>query len=636
MRNIFKSKYLIPILLIAVLTVITFFIIYAAVNKPVDIESLRVENGIMNLSGWNFNNDRNIKLDGNWEFYWNQLIPPGGFDKPDVKLTGYYLVPLYWTKYNGLDLPPRGYATYRVIIGTNGGTQPLSIKTPEIYTEYSLWINGRLIDSNGSFANRPVRYLRPDIYTFDVNASTVEIVLQIKNYAHGNNAGIGQSFILGAPDRINKERNTKAAIDVLFFAVCLFAGLYHACLFLFRNKERELLYFVVLCIAVSIRTILSNETWLMQFFPDLPFEIGSRVLTMTIPVCVVSMLLYIRVLFREEMPRLVFHILLGASGLYALSVISTTTFFYSVLFNYYLIIVDVLFVTGVYCSVKSIRKGRKEAVIFLAGAILLGIGAFNDMLYYNQLLDTGYYLSLSLMAFVVIQAVMLAIRYANAYRAIERLSENLRASMEQITAAETAFLHAQIKPHFLYNALNTIADCCETNSQEAGKLILSLAKYLRGTLDFENISGIITLKKELELVNAYITIEKARFDDLQVKMDIEDGLLDIQLPPLTVQPLVENAIKHGIRKKREGGTVWIKIHTDESDLVFSVEDNGAGMEAGKMEELLNTPKGGASVGMYNIHIRLVRKYGQGLAIESVPDGGTTVSFRIPVGRNLQC
>lgn len=635
MRNILRKKRRIPILLPAFLAAVLISAVLSACGKPVGAEPPRVENGIMDLRDWSLGSDGNIKLDGNWEFYWNQLIPPGGFGESRAKLTGYYPVPKYWTKYKGLDLPSRGYATYRILIDTNGGTQPLSIKTPEIYTEYSLWVNGRLIDGNGSFAGRPVRYLRPDIYTFDVNSPTIELVLQMKNYAH-KNAGIGQSFILGVPEYVNKARNAKAAVDVLFFAVCFFAGLYHAILYFFRKKERELLYFVALCIAVSIRSILSNETWLMQFFPDLPFEIGSRVLTTTIPACMVSMLLYTRELYKEEMPVIVVNILLGFSGLYELLIIAAPTFIYSSLFNYYLITVDVLFVTGIYCSIKSIRKGRRESAIFLAGAVLLGIGAFNDMLYYNQLLDTGYYLSLGLMAFVVIQAIVLAVRYSNAYRAIERLSENLRASMEQTTAAETAFLQAQIKPHFLYNALNTIADCCETDSQEAGKLILSLAKYLRGTLDFENVGGIISLKKELELVKAYTTIEKARFDNLQVKTEVEDGLLDIQLPPLTIQPLVENAIKHGIRKKTEGGTVLIRIHTDGGDAVFSVEDNGAGMEAGKAEELLNTPRGGASVGIYNIHTRLVRKYGRGLAIKSVPGRGTAVGFIIPDGREPEC
>lgn len=629
MRNIIKRRYLIPILLIAVLTVIIFFMIYNDANNLVDIKSPRVENGIMNLSGWDFNNDRNIKLDGNWEFYWNQIIPPGGFDEPDVKLTGYYPVPLYWTKYNSLNLPPRGYATYRLIIGTNGWTQLLSLKTPDIYTEYNLWINGRLIDSNGSFANRSARYLRPDIYTFDVNASTVEIVLQIKNYAHGNNAGIGQSFTLGAPDSMNKERNTKAAIDVIFFAICLFAGLYHAILFIFRKKDRELLYFVVLCIAVSIRTILSNETWLMQFFPNLPFEIGSRVVTITIPVCVISLLFYIRVLFKEEMPRLVFYILLGASGLYALLVITTPTFFYSSQFNYYLITVDVLFVTGVYCSVKAIRKGKLESAIFLAGAILLGIGAFNDILYYNQILDTGYYLSLGLMAFVVIQAVVLAVRYANAYHAIEKLSENLKASLEQVAATETAFLHAQIKPHFLYNTLNVIAALCRMDAGRARELILDLSSYLHHSFEFKNLDRFITFDEELEFIQAYVRIEQARFKDkLKVTYELEDTE-GLKLPPLILQPLVENAIRHGIRKSDGGGMVVLRVKNQADCYEIEVEDNGAGMTVELLKKIKSDNRDGENgVGLANIQRRLRMLYGTQLNIQSQVGEGTKITLTL--------
>lgn len=595
----------------------------------------KISRGVLDLTGWDFKQNGNIKLDGQWEFYWDQLIPPGGFAKPGVKRTGYYPVPLYWTKYRGLRLPSRGRATYRAIIATHGAPQPLSIKTPEIYTEYNLWINGRLLDGNGSFAGRPVRYLRPDIYTFNGNAATLEIVLQIKNRAHSN-AGIGQHLILGAPEQINKEHNAQAAVDIFFFTVCLIAGLYHGILFLFRKTEKELLYFVMLCIAVSIRTILSNQTWLMQFFPDLPFEIGSRLLTMTIPACAVSMQLYAWVLYKAEMPKLLFNILLAVSGLYAFAVITAPTFFYSSQFNNYLITVAVLFVVGIYCSIKGMREKPRESVIFLSGIIFLGAGACNDMLFYNELIDTGYYLSLGLTVFVILQAVALAIRYLNAYHAVEKLSKNLKASLEQVAAAKTAFLHAQIKPHFLYNALNTIADCCETNSREAGKLILSLAKYLRGTLDFENLDGIISLRKELELVTAYAAIENARFEEVRIECEIEDGLDDILLPPLTLQPLVENAIKHGIRKKPEGGTVRLKIYSAGHDVVFSVEDDGAGMAAEKAGALLSAPQVGGGIGIYNIHLRLIEKYGRGLSIESVPGRGTAVRFKIPMGSRLPC
>ncbi len=105
--------------------------------------------------------------------------------------------------------------------------------------------------------------------------------------------------------------------------------------------------------------------------------------------------------------------------------------------------------------------------------------------------------------FIALQVVLLAKRYAEAFRHAELLSNDLQISLDKLKNAETAFLSAQMKPHFLYNALTTIAEKCETDPKKAGKLILSLSKYLRRTLDYDNLSGLVSLKKELELVKAY-------------------------------------------------------------------------------------------------------------------------------------
>lgn len=123
--------------------------------RPLSGIDSRVEEGVMDLSYRDLQKEGNIKLDGNWEFYWDQLIQPGSFFQLDKYLTGYYPLPLYWTKYTDLNLPAKGFATYRIRINVDETYKSLSIKTPEIYTEYRLWINGEIIDSYGSFDFKP-------------------------------------------------------------------------------------------------------------------------------------------------------------------------------------------------------------------------------------------------------------------------------------------------------------------------------------------------------------------------------------------------------------------------------------------------------------------------------------------------
>ncbi len=205
---------------------------------------------------------------------------------------------------------------------------------------------------------------------------------------------------------------------------------------------------------------------------------------------------------------------------------------------------------------------------------------------------------------------------------------NLKKSVEKAMATEIAFLQAQIKPHFLYNALNTIAAYCETESEKAGELILSLSTYLRGSLSFDNLQDTISLDQELGLTKAYAEIEKARFPNLTIKYNIEADD-HLTLPPLTIQPLVENAIRHGVCKKKAGGTVWVNIRTEPEGTFILVEDNGVGAEVEKLKKSINQGMCGKHVGLCNIQNRLNRMYGRGLEVESEPGKGTSMKFIIP-------
>ena len=265
----------------------------------------------------------------------------------------------------------------------------------------------------------------------------------------------------------------------------------------------------------------------------------------------------------------------------------------------------------------------------MAGMLFLSSGALLDSLSYLQIISIRYILSATLFCFIVIQVVLLAKRYADAYRHAELLSDDLQFSLDKIMNTETAYLSAQMKPHFLYNALNAIAETCETDPAEAGNLILSLSKYLRQTLDYDNLSGIVPFKKELELLYAYTSIEKARFSNIEIVFDFPDPIPSLQMPPLTLQPLVENAIRHGLRKKKGPGRVLVKAEYQNNAVEFTVEDNGAGIPEEKLKSLAVLPSGSVSIGLYNIHSRLMRLYGSGLSLSSEIGVGTCVRFTIP-------
>lgn len=206
----------------------------------------------------------------------------------------------------------------------------------------------------------------------------------------------------------------------------------------------------------------------------------------------------------------------------------------------------------------------------------------------------------------------------------------LKQSISESLRMEAAYLQAQIHPHFLFNTLNSIMALSEVDTDKMRMLGDAFSSYLRISFDFMNSEQLVALTHEMELVQAYLYIETARFGErLTVVWEVEPNL-DLILPPLTLQPLVENAVRHGLLSRIQGGSVHIRISREEQRTLFEIIDDGKGMEEEKVQLLLdNTRRVEGGIGVWNTNRRLTQRYGKGLAIHSELDVGTTVSFVIP-------
>lgn len=203
------------------------------------------------------------------------------------------------------------------------------------------------------------------------------------------------------------------------------------------------------------------------------------------------------------------------------------------------------------------------------------------------------------------------------------------AQKELLTKSELKALQAQINPHFLFNALNTIGSLIRIDPEEARELLFHLGHYFRNNLNssFEDVS----LTREIENVNSYVEIERARFGDkLKISYNIPEDI-DCSLPPLIIQPIVENAIKHGIFNSLEGGLVEITAEEKNQATEILVRDNGIGMEEELIKYLLSSGKDSNKIGIRNVNERLKNKYGEdyGLGIRSGIGQGTEVKILIP-------
>jgi len=211
--------------------------------------------------------------------------------------------------------------------------------------------------------------------------------------------------------------------------------------------------------------------------------------------------------------------------------------------------------------------------------------------------------------------------------------QDIQTKNQLLATAEIRRLQTQINPHFLFNALNTIGSFTRTKPNKARSLLSELAMYMRRNLDAGD--GFTRLGAELEQIRSYIKIEQARFGDrVHCEWELEEGVEDIKIPSLIIQPLVENSVKHGILGRDEGGTIWVRIPIRKGLLHVEIEDNGVGIAPDKLTAILLSEgefSGDDHIGVRNCNQRLEQIYGPAhtLSVTSHLGRGTLISFTIP-------
>jgi two-component system LytT family sensor kinase len=218
-------------------------------------------------------------------------------------------------------------------------------------------------------------------------------------------------------------------------------------------------------------------------------------------------------------------------------------------------------------------------------------------------------------------AVAIPLKIWNTLRTEKKLEEQERLLVE----ARLAALTSQINPHFLFNTLNSVSSLIRTNPNQARLMVVKLSKVLRRLLrKHENFSA---LRDELSFIEDYLSIEVARFGDkLRFETEVADDTLDMLVPSMLLQPLVENSIKHGLSSKVEGGTIRIRTRRSDARLHILVEDDGVGIPEAKLATLLEH-----GIGVSNVNERLKVLFGSDyrMWIDSQPGRGTRIQVEMP-------
>lgn len=294
---------------------------------------------------------------------------------------------------------------------------------------------------------------------------------------------------------------------------------------------------------------------------------------------------------------------------------------------------------------EGYRHGPLHLVTYFVIGIYLAYGfavAFIEMVKskdsqrVTDSFNVGLFLILPIIALVVqrffeeivltipFSALAIMMVYVNiSIKMTNEIQETVHKQKDELQEAKTAVMISQIQPHFLFNSLTAIMRLCDTNPKAAKTAIADFAEYLRMNLESIKSPNLISLDTELKHIDTYFSFEKMRFGDkLNFEKDIR--IKNFVIPPLSIQPLVENAIKHGINKKKEGGTVKLTTYETDTDYCIEVKDDGVGFVVGAEYD-----KTRSHIGLENVTNRLEYMCKGRMKVESEVGVGTTVVVLIP-------
>lgn len=422
--------------------VIVFFLICSGVgwcDAAAKAEPTAVQ-GVLDLQGWELEEDGTVPLNGEWAFYWKELIRPEAFksDHPP-QADAFVDVPGYWNYYelDALETGSRGFATYRLQIRNLTPGQTVVFKFATINTAFTLFANGETLFQCGTVGrtqSTSTPLTCPEKPVYHVTDDTLDLVVQISNFHH-HKGGFWHGMQIGSYSRIAPESMIQLAIDIFLIGSILIIGLYHLGLFQLRPRDRSTLFFAICCLTISLRTALHNATFLYVVIPDFPWQAYLRLDYATLYIPTVTFPLFLRSLYPGEFHILGIKLILLLSAVFAvITLVTETVFFSGILYLYQMVII----LTCVYIIWNIVRvnlHGREGALILLTGSLILVVSVFNDIFYSQSLVNTAFASSIGLFAFIFSQSYVISKRFTTALDTAEELSTLLEQKVTEQTAA---------------------------------------------------------------------------------------------------------------------------------------------------------------------------------------------------------
>ncbi len=466
--------------------------------KNTDLQ--QAQKGRLDLQNWNFEKNGIVKLNGEWEFYWQQLLEPHDFKSPtSINKTGYINFPDYWNGYlvDKQQVDGIGYVTYRLLLKMPKTTNDYVLSIKEMLSAYKLFLNGKEIAHNGKVAkncNDMIPNYYPITVPIQLDSAENELVLQVSNNHH-RLGGVFNEIELGTYQQITHNKSVIIAYDLFLFGCLFIMALYHFVLFMLRRKDRSTLFFGICSLLIALRVLTTGEQFLSVLLPSLSWELSYKLDYFTFYLGPPVLITFFYLLFPREFSKKVLRVIQIIGVGFTIFMFATPAIIYSYTATYYQVYIGFTIMYAVYSLIKSIKHKRDGAFILFIGVCIFFIAVLNDILYMMSLIKTTEISPLGLLVFIFSQSLVLSMRFSHAFVKNEELTETLNyqnKNLEQIVVQRTAEISQQ-KEEIL------------TQSEQLFEANLQLEKLSIVARETDNAVAIFGDKFELEWVNTGFT-----------------------------------------------------------------------------------------------------------------------------------
>lgn len=426
-RKKIPSRLIIGWSIVSVPIILVFLYVFSSTYSV--IRSPRVSNGDLNLSHWSFEENGSVKLDGQWQVYWDELLTPEELSHTSKKAAT-FSVPGIWnnTLINGKKRGGKGVATFHAHIRLPESKEIYALKLITMSTSYKLWVNGKPVASNGKIGlseQTTHPEYRSQVVVLHDNAKELDLVLQIANFHHWK-GGFWHPVKLGKLSQIQTEREGRILLEFFMFGCLIMMAVYHFGLHSLRRADKYTLFFALVCFCIGSRSLFTGENTIMEVFPHINWLFARKMEFLFTFLSIPFYAAFSRSLYPTCWHKWIYYLVFWIGVSMAVSVILLPSYYFT--FESYLF-APYSFAASVYILYAFLRASRQKeegATMFLVTTCFFFITMINEMLNQTEVIHTGLYLPVGLWIVVFAQAYILSSRMSTAFRTTEIYSSTFR------------------------------------------------------------------------------------------------------------------------------------------------------------------------------------------------------------------